>query len=136
MKKSYKIFLCAIFILGIINCIFAINMKKQNSYYIGKIESIEKKDGITTVNVSPVKSNRRFASEIKANHQIEYADNIMIAGLRERNKERKELYLGQLGETIEKLKAGDSIIFKVKNYNKQDYKLEIDELAVDLTLEE
>jgi hypothetical protein len=68
-------------------------------------------------------------------HKIEYADNIGISGLRDRNKERKKLYLGQLGEAIESLKAGDSILFKVKNYDKKDYKLEIRELAVDLTLE-
>ncbi len=138
MKKRQKIFLILIFILTIFNCmlfIVNININKQNGYFIGKIESIDKKDGITTVEISPIKSTRNFASEIKANHKIEYADNISISGLRERNKDRKELYLGQLGEEIENLKIGDSIIFKVKNYSKNDYKLEIDELAVDLTLE-
>lgn len=34
---------------------------------------------------------------------------------------------------IDNLKTGDSIIFKVRNYDKNDYKIEIDELAVDLT---
>ncbi len=34
---------------------------------------------------------------------------------------------------IDNLKTGDSIIFKVRNYAKNDYKIEIDELAVDLT---
>lgn len=135
VKKSHKVFLCFIFIITIINCILVININKQHGYYIGKIESIENKDGITTVEVSPIHSNRYFASEIKANHKIEYADDIRISGLRDRNKERKELYLGQLGEAIENLKVGDSIIFKAKSYDKNDYKLEIDELAVDLTIE-
>ncbi len=135
MKKSHKVIPILIFIVVITNCIVLLNINKQNNYYIGKIESMEKKDGITTVDVSPIKSNRHFTSEIKANHKIEYADNIMISGLKDRNKKRKELYLGQLGEEIENLKVGDSIIFKVKNYNKNDYKLDINELAVDLTME-
>ena len=135
LKKSHKVFLCSIFIIATINCILIININKQQSYYIGKIESMEKNDGIITVDVSPIQSKRYFASEIKANHKIEYADDIGISGLRDRNKKRKELYLGQLGEAIENLKVGDSIIFKVINYDKNDYKLEIDELAVDLTLE-
>jgi hypothetical protein len=104
-------------------------------YYIGKIESMNRKDGLTTVEVSPIQSNRNFAHEIKANHKIEYADDIGVSGLLDRNKKRKELYLGQLGEEIENLKVGDPVIFKVKNYDREDYKLEIDELAVDLTLE-
>lgn len=135
LKKSHKVFLCSIFIIATINCILAIKINEQHYYYIGKIESMEKKDGISKVNVSPIQSNRSFASEIKANHKIEYADDIGISGLRDRNKKGKELYLGQLGEAIENLKVGDSIIFKVINYDKNDYKLEIDELAVDLTLE-
>jgi hypothetical protein len=118
-----------------INMMVFINIDKQRGYYMGRIESMEEKDGLTTVEVSPIQSNRSFASEIKANHKIEYADDIGVAGLRDRNKERKELYLGQLGESIENLKVGDSIIFKARNYDKKDYKLEIDELAVDLTLE-
>lgn len=136
MKRIYKILLCAVFIVTIVNSIFVISTKKQNNYYVGKIESIEKKDGITTVNISPIKSSRNFASEIKANHQIEYADNIGILGLKERDKEKKESYLGQLGESIANLKAGDSILFKATNYDKDNYKLKIDELAVDLTAEE
>ena len=135
MKKWQKVSLCLIFIIAIINFIIVINMNKQHGYYIGKIESMEKKDGITTVEISPIQSNRYFASEIKANHKIEFAEDITISGLSDRNKKRKELYMGQLGEAIENLKVGDSILFKVKNYDKNDYKLEIDELAVDLTLE-
>lgn len=138
MKKRKKVFLCFIFIITIINFILVININninKQRGYYIGKIESMEKKDGITTVDVSHILSNRYFASEIKENHKIEFADDIGISGLSDRNEKRKQLYLGQLGETIENLEVGDSIIFKVKNYDKNDYKLEIDELAVDLTLE-
>jgi hypothetical protein len=95
---------------------------------------MNKIDGITIVEISPIHSNRNFASEIKTNHKIEYADDIGISGLSDRNKKRKELYLGQLGEMIENLKVGDSIIFKVNNYDKNDYILEIDKLAVDLTL--
>ncbi|MBN7771993.1 hypothetical protein [Clostridium aminobutyricum] len=135
MKKRQNIFLCFIFIITIINLILIININKQHDYYIGKIESMEKKDSITTVEVSPVQSNRSFASEIKAAHKIEFADDIGISGLSERNEKRKELYLGQLGETIDNLKVGDSIMFKVKHYDKNDYRLDIDELAVDLTLE-
>lgn len=137
MKKKQKVFFCFIFIITIIIYIIVIviNINNQHGFYIGKIESIEKKEGITTVIVSPIQSNRNFAAEIKANHKIEYADDIGIAGLRDRNKKRKEPYLGQLGEAIENLKVGDSIIFKVKKYDKDDYKLETDELAVDLTLE-
>lgn len=138
MEKRQKIIIWFIFIITIINFITVINannVNKQHGYYIGKIESMVKKDGITTVDVSPIQSNRHFASEIKANHKIEYADGISISGLKDRNKKRKELYLGQLTEAIENLKVGDSIIFKVKSYDKNDYKLEIDQLAVDLTLE-
>ena len=135
MKKKQKIFLCLIFIITITNSILFINMNKKNEYYIGKIESMNKKDSITTVEVFPIQSNLSFASKIKANHKIEYADNIRISGLTDKNKKRKELYLGQLGENIENLKVGDSIIFKVKNYDREDYKLEIDELAVDLSSE-
>lgn len=134
MKKRQKILLCSLFIITIINLILIININKQHGYYIGKIESMVKKDGITTVEVSPIQSNRYFASEIKTNHKIEYADDIGISGLSDRNEKRKELYLGQLGEAIENLKVGDSIMFKVKNYDKNNYKLEINELAVDLTL--
>jgi len=135
LKKSHKFFLFSIFIIAVINIILAININKQHSYYIAKIESMDINDGITTLDVSPIQSNRYFASEIKSNHKFEYTDNISISGLSDRNKKRKELYLGQLGEVIENLKVGDSIIFKVKAYNKKNYKLEIDELAVDLTLE-
>jgi hypothetical protein len=138
MKKGRKITLCFIFVVAMINFILIININninKRHGYYIGKIESIEKSDEVTAVNISPIQSNRHFASEIKANHKIEFANDIGISGLKDRNKKSKELYLGQLGETVENLKAGDSIIFKVVNYDKNDYNLEIDELAVDLTLE-
>lgn len=84
--------------------------------------------------VYPTQRTRYFTNEIKSNHKIEYHDDITISGLRDINKKRKELYLGQLEESIENLKVGDSIIFKVSNYDKNNYKLEIDELAVDLTL--
>jgi preprotein translocase subunit YajC len=133
MKKRQRIFLYFVIVIVIINFVLIFNIKKEHGYYIGKIESMESKDNITTVIISPIPSNRRFASEIKANHKIEFADNIMISGLADPNKKRKELYLGQLGEMIDNLKTGDSIIFKVKNYDKNDYKIDIDELAVDLT---
>lgn len=134
MKKRNVFWFILLFIV-IINFIYAFNYYKKNSYYIGKIESMEKIDGVTTVEVSPIPSNVSFASELKANHKIEYPDNITISGLKDRNKKRKEVYLGQLGEAIDNLKVGDSIIFKVRNYDKNNYKLEIDKLAVDLTLE-
>ncbi len=136
MKKSDKILICLTSIIVIINSILLININKQQDYYIARIESMEKKDGITTASITPIESNRSFASEIKAKHQIEYADDIGITGLKERNKKGKEIYLGQLGKTIENLKSGDSILFKVNKYNKNDYKIRIDHLAVDLTLDE
>jgi hypothetical protein len=135
-KKSFPKYF--VLILSIVNLFMVINnynINKQRGYYIGKIESIEHKDEITTVEVSPISSNRYFIHKIKKNHKIQYAENIGITGLKAPNKEGKELYLGQLGETIENLKVGDSIVFKVRYYDKNDYKLEIDELAVDLTLE-
>lgn len=133
MKKKYAIFIGIILLIAIIHFIFNTSINKHNSYYIARIESIDKKDGITTVNVSPMKNNRKFVSEIKANHKLEYTDDIMISGIRERCKKRKRVHLRQLGESIHNLKVGDSIIFKVKHYNKNDYNLEIEELAVDLT---
>ena len=133
MKKRQRFFLYFVIVIAIINLVLIFNINKERGYYIGKIESMENKDNVTTVIVSPIPSNRRFASEIKANHKIEYADNIMISGLADPNKKRKELYLGLLGEMIDNLKTGDSIIFKARNYDKNDYKIEIDELAVDLT---
>ncbi len=133
MKKRQGFFLYFAIVIVIINFVLIFNINKDRGYYIGKIESMERNDNVTTVIVSPIPSNRRFASEIKASHKIEYADNIMISGLADSNKKRKDLYLGQLGEMIDNLKVGDSIIFKVKNYDKNDYKIGIDELAVDLT---
>ena len=133
MKKRQRFFLYFVIVIAIINFVLIFNINKERGYYIGKIESMASKDDVTTVIVSPIPSNRRFASEIKANHKIEYADNIMISGLADPNKKRKELYLGQLGEMIDNLNTGDSIIFKARNYDKNDYKIEIDELAVDLT---
>lgn len=138
MKKGQKIFLCFIFTVAMINLLLLIvinNSNKQKDYYIGKTESMEKKDGISSVEVSPVSSNRSFLSEIKVNHKIEFASEIGIVGLREKNRKMKELYLGQLKNEIDRLKVGDSIIFKVKNYNENDMKLEIDKLAVDITLD-
>jgi ribosomal protein S6 len=113
--------------------------KQRNGYYIGKIESMNEKDGITTMKVSPILSKRKFAYEIKANHQIEYkTEHINITGLREqRSKNFKEVKLGELGEIIKNLKVGDNIIFKIKSgvYDKNEYNLKAGELAVDLTLE-
>ena len=84
MKKRHTFLKYFILIITIINVVLAINMynmSKHRGYYTGKIESISQKDGITTVEVSSVSSNRYFISEIKANHQIKYADNIGISGL-------------------------------------------------------
>lgn len=122
-------------IVSVVNLVITINIKKRTGYYIGKIESMEKKDGSTIVEILPIESQRRFVNEIKANHKIEYDDDIMISGLRDKGKDRKELYLGQLEEVIDSLAVGDSIIFKASYYHKDDYKIAIDELAVDLTLD-
>jgi len=37
---------------------------------------------------------------------------------------------------IDNLQVGDSIIFKVNNYDKDNYKLDISELAIDLAVED
>ncbi len=143
MKKRHYLIL----IFAIISLALAINnyniskqsiSKQSKGYYTGKIESINQNGGITTVRVSPVSSNRYFISEIKANHQIEYElDNISVSGIGDPSKKHKILKMGELGELVTKFKVGDTIIFHVpdKYYDKNEYNLEIDGLAVDLTLE-
>jgi len=131
----YFIFLAIINLIIIINIFNIYNINKQRDYYIGRIESMDQKDDITAVKISPISSNRYFISEIKGNHQIEYKDNVRISGLSHPRKESKGHKLGGLGEAIDNLKVGDTIIFKANNYDKNRYNLEIDELAVDLTLE-
>ncbi|TDT62795.1 hypothetical protein [Fonticella tunisiensis] len=141
MKKRKAFLKYFILILAISNLIIAIsrfNIHKQRGYYIGKIESINQKDGIATMEVSPISSRRYFISEIKANHQIKYKlDSISVSGIADPNKKHKIPKLGELGEMVKKFKVGDTIIFKVANnhYDKNEYILEIEELAVDLTLE-
>lgn len=131
-RRHIYIIIILVSLLSIIINIYNITRK---DYYIGKIESIVKEDDITKVEVSPVASNRFFIGEIKENHHIEYADNIGISGISDPRKNSRRLKLGELGEIIDNLKVGDKIIFKVKKYNKNDYNIEIDELAVDLTEE-
>jgi len=136
-KKNYFMLIISIIIL-----IVAINnfiiVKKNRIYYTGKIESINSKDSITTLEVSPVSSSRYFIAEIKANHQIEYKlDSILVTGVSDPMKNYKRLKMGELGEVVKKFKVGDTIIFKVANnhYDKNEYNLEIDEFTVDQTLE-
>jgi len=132
-KRHYFMVLIVIIslILAITN--FSI-IKKNRVYYTGKIESINQNNGITTVKVSPVTSNRYFIAEIKANHQIEY-DNINIAGLVDpRSKNFRRVKMGELAEMVKNLKVGDAIIFRVEDYDKNKYNFKINELAVDLTL--
>lgn len=138
MKKKYYILV----IIVIINLVLAINLynmsKQSRDYFTGRIERMYAKDGITTVEVSPVSSKRYFISEIKANHQIKYKlDSISISGLSDPIKNHKKLKMGELGQLVTKYKVGDSIIFKVanKSYDKNEYNLKIDELAIDQTLE-
>lgn len=112
---------------------------KGYGYYIGKIESMNQKDGITTMEVSPASSSREFVSEIKSNHQIEYSlDTVSIKGVKDpKVKNYKKVKMGELSEMIKNVKAGDTIIFKIKNndYDKNEYNLQIDALAFDMTLE-
>jgi len=138
MKKKHYFIL----IIAIISLILAINnlnnIKKNRLYYTGKIESINQEYGITTVEVSPVSSKRYFIAIIKANHQIQYKlDSISVSGLSDPIKNFKRLKMGELAELVTKFKVGDTIIFKVVNrdYDKNEYNLKINELAVDTTLE-
>ncbi len=132
--KNKKIILFFLIVI-MISSMIVININKRNGYYIGKIESIQKNNEVNTLIISPIKDNPNFTSEIKTEHKIEYKDDITIVGLKEKFKKRKELYMGQLDEIIDNLKVGDSIIFKVKSYDKGNYRLDITELAVDLTLD-
>ncbi|MBU3113694.1 hypothetical protein [Clostridium lacusfryxellense] len=138
MKKRHYFIL----MIAIITLILTMNnlniIKKDRLYYTGKIESINQKHGTTTVEVSPVSSNRYFITEIKANHQIEYKlDSITVSGLSDPIKDFKRVKMGELGELVTKFKVGDTIIFKVvnKDYDKNEHNLKINELAVDRTLE-
>lgn len=112
---------------------------KGYGYYIGKIESMNQKDDITTIEVSPASSNREFISEIKTTHQIEYlTDKVTATGIKDpKAKNYKRLKMGELREMVKNVKTGDTIIFKIKDndYNKNEYNLQIDGLAFDMTLE-
>lgn len=141
-KQSYLLLIVAI--LSLIIAINNFNTSKHNiskqdtGYYIGKIESIKQNDKITTVEVSPVPSNRYFISEIDANHQLEYElDKISVAGISDPHKEHKTFKFGELKELAAKFKTGDAIIFHLADiqYDKNNYNLKIDRLAIDLTLE-
>lgn len=140
-KQSYLLLIVAILCLFI--AINNFNISRQNlneqdkGYYIGKIESIKQNDKITTVEISPVPSSRYFISEIDAIHKIEYElDKMSVAGIADPHKKHKTLRLGELGELAAQFKVGDTIIFHLadKQYDKNNYNLRIDKLAVDLTL--
>lgn len=147
IKKPVSLFHIILLIASISLSIVSINMYNLNNqvkfkgygYYIGKIESMNQKNGITTMEVSPTSSSREFISEIKSNHQIEYSlDTVSVKGLKDpKTKNYKRLKIGELSEMIKNVKAGDTIIFKIKNndYDKNEYNLQIDALAFDMTLE-
>lgn len=147
IKKSVslsQIILLIVSISLLINGIIMYNQNKQikfkgYGYYIGKIQSMYNKDGVTVLEVSPISSNREFISETKANHQIEYStDKVNVAGIRDpKVKNYKRLKMGELREMVNNIKVGDTIIFiiKNKNYDKNEYNLQIDGLAFDMTLE-
>ncbi len=138
MKKQHYFILTTI----IFSIIFAINIyqisNQSKGYYICKVEKISESGEITRVDISPVSSKRYFISEIKVKHQIKYkSDEISISGIGHPRKEKRTLKLGELDEIVREFKVGDTIIFylKDKRYDKNEYVLEIDGLAVDLTLE-
>lgn len=112
---------------------------KGYGYYIGKIESMNQRDGITTMEVLPTFSGREFISEIKSKHKIEYAlDTISVKGIVDpKAKDYKRLKIGELSEMLKNVKADDTIIFKIKNedYDESEYNLSIDAIAFDRTLE-
>lgn len=147
IKKRVPLLQIILLIVSINLLIVSINTYNLNKqikfkgygYYIGKIESMNQKDGITTMEVSPTSSNREFISEIKANHQIEYSsDTVTVTGIKDpKIKNHKRLKMGELSEMVKKIKSGDTVIFKIKNndYDKNEYNLQIDGLAFDTTLE-
>jgi hypothetical protein len=139
MKKKHTFLEFLILILAISSLLFAINnynTSKQKGYYNGKIEYIKQTNNITIMEVSPIPSKRYFISEIKANHQIKFSDSIGISGLKDPKRQNaRKLGLGGLKNEIANLNVGDTIIFKDDNYQKNKYELEIDSLAVDLTLD-
>lgn len=114
------------------------NMNQQKlGYYAGRIKSVDRSNGITTVEIFPVSSKRKYISEIKEDHQIKYeADHINIAALKDpSSKNFKKVKMGELRGIVKGFKAGDVLIFKVDHFDKNKYNLEVKELVVDLTLD-
>ena len=78
-------------------------------------------------------------NKIKSNHKLEFNDSISISGLRSRGKERKDLSAGAWAKMADNLisnfKVGDSIIFEVTSYDKDSYKLDITDLAIDISVQ-
>ena len=136
-KKFILINLITTFIC-IVLFFFTINNLKP-SYYIGQIESITKNDDTNIVEVSPMKSTSTFARKIKSKHKLEFNDSISISGLRSRGKEKKDLSAGAWSKMADNLisnfKVGDSIIFEVTSYDKDSYKLDITDLAIDISVQ-
>ena len=136
-KKFILINLITTFIC-IVLFFFTINNLKSN-YYIGQIESITKNDDTNIVEVSPMKSTSTFARKIKSKHKLEFNDSISISGLRSRGKEKKDLSAGAWSKMADNLisnfKVGDSIIFEVTSYDKDSYKLDITDLAIDISVQ-
>ena len=90
MKNNKRLFVIFVLFLVVINLFITIKINRKNGFYIGKIESIERNEDLTTLVLSPIDSNRNFAHEIKANHKIEYTNSITISGLKEKFKEKQE----------------------------------------------
>ena len=136
-QKFSLINLITAFIFLFVFLIIFNNLKP--SYYIGKIESITKNDDTNIVEVSPIKSTATFARKIKSNHKLEFNDSISISGLRSRGKEKKDLSAGAWAKMADNLisnfKVGDSIIFEVTSYDKDSYKLDITDLAIDISVQ-
>lgn len=140
-KKNKKLILINLLSgFMIISTIFININNFKNGYFIGKIDSITKADDTNIVEVSPIKSTSSFARKIRANHKIEFEDSIRISGLTSRGKERIEFspraWAEMADNLIDDLEVGDSIIFKVNNYDKDNYKLDISELAMDLAVDD
>lgn len=141
-EKKLKSIIYIILTLSMI-CFVVVDISMYNihqqklGYYAGRIKSMNCVNGTTTVEISPVASKRKYISEIKENHQINYkADRINIAALKDpSSKNFKKLKMGELRKTVKGFNVGDIIIFKVDHYDKTKYNLEVKELVVDLTLD-
>lgn len=136
-KKFIKSFFINLFTLSICSLFLGILFNKVTpSYYMGKIESINRVEDSIITEVSPVNSTSTFAKNLKSNHKIEFKESTQISGLTSRNKEKKYTSIEEMyrksSNLINNFEVGDSIIFKVNYYSKKDYKLSPSELAFDL----